>query len=181
MIEFNKVPAAKTLETLDPLTRYEYKVQVVSQLEKILGPRAMASESPTDRVSAKNADKSARRKRDDTTYLGMGSELLTAALLERCDLILGLYYNIYIVQILREKQASFNERIENNFNALKPLFFRSFRSTRFIVLFRIVELPFFIFPTGNITTYATGTSGWVGSTRNIFNITHFARNIFNVF
>lgn len=83
LIEFNKVPAAKTLETLDPLTRYEYKVQVVSQLEKILGPRAMASESPTDRVSAKNADKSARRKRDDTTYLGMGSELLTAALLER--------------------------------------------------------------------------------------------------
>ncbi|XP_053973580.1 hydrocephalus-inducing protein homolog [Hylaeus volcanicus] len=78
-IEFNKIPASETLETLDPLSRYEYKVQAISQLERIVG---QVRESPRDKVSARTGDRSAR-SRKDPSFLGMGTELFAEVLVER--------------------------------------------------------------------------------------------------
>ncbi|XP_043251740.1 hydrocephalus-inducing protein homolog [Colletes gigas] len=82
LIEFNKIPATETMEILDPLSRYEYKVQAILQLEKIIGPRTIANESPRNKISVKTTDKSARRRKG-TSFLGMESDLLAEALSKR--------------------------------------------------------------------------------------------------
>ncbi|XP_026670106.1 hydrocephalus-inducing protein homolog [Ceratina calcarata] len=72
--EFEKIPASDTLEMLDPLSRYEYKIQTILLLEKIVDPR-LTRESPKDK-----GDKSPRKPE---TFLGISDELISEALQER--------------------------------------------------------------------------------------------------
>nr|XP_033321140.1 hydrocephalus-inducing protein homolog [Megalopta genalis] len=76
LIELNKIPDADRLETLDPLSRYEYKIQAILQFEKILGKDyATVSSPPKDSRSA--------RENLKTTYLGVDPKLLVDVLVER--------------------------------------------------------------------------------------------------
>ncbi|XP_076763162.1 uncharacterized protein LOC143430670 [Xylocopa sonorina] len=76
LTELGKIPAPEKLETLDSLSRYEYKIQAILLLERIVDARAI-HESPGDK-----ADRSARMKQE-TTFLGISPALIAEALRER--------------------------------------------------------------------------------------------------
>nr|XP_034173204.1 hydrocephalus-inducing protein homolog isoform X3 [Osmia lignaria] len=65
--ELNKVPAIDVLELLDPLSRYEYKIQGLLLLEKIL-------------------DGGSPRKKQNASFLGIAQELLVEAVEERLSM-----------------------------------------------------------------------------------------------
>ncbi|XP_029041388.2 hydrocephalus-inducing protein homolog [Osmia bicornis bicornis] len=65
--ELNKVPAIDVLELLDPLSRYEYKIQGLLLLEKIL-------------------DGGSPRKKRNASFLGIAQELLVEAVEERLSM-----------------------------------------------------------------------------------------------
>ncbi|CAK9811305.1 Hydrocephalus-inducing protein [Anthophora quadrimaculata] len=76
LLELDRIPTNEKLEMLDPLSRYEYKIETILLLERILEPRALR-ESPTDK-----ADKTSKRKQD-TSLLQVNTELILEALKER--------------------------------------------------------------------------------------------------
>lgn len=75
MTEFSKIPPSEKLELLDPLTRYEYKIQTILLLEKILDVR----ESP--KVKGKSP-----RKKEETvsfSFRDIDPELIAEVLQQR--------------------------------------------------------------------------------------------------
>lgn len=75
MTEFSKIPPSEKLELLDPLTRYEYKIQTILLLEKILDLR----ESP--KVKGKSP-----RKKEETvsfSFRDIDPELIAEVLQQR--------------------------------------------------------------------------------------------------
>lgn len=76
MDELERIPASEKLEMLDPLSRYEYKIQAVLSLEKLVDPREIA-DSARDR-----GDRSPRRSQE-ASLLGIAPELIAEALQER--------------------------------------------------------------------------------------------------
>ncbi|XP_076659704.1 hydrocephalus-inducing protein homolog [Halictus rubicundus] len=81
--ELNKIPEADRLETMDPLSRYEYMIQAILQFEKILGKDYSAvSSTPRDKLSPGTTARSAK-KNVKSTFLGIDPKLLTEALAER--------------------------------------------------------------------------------------------------
>lgn len=67
------------------MSRYEYTVQAVKQLEQIVGSRG--------KVSARSADGSGRKK--ETSFLGMDSKMLGEALEERYPELGNIRINFY--------------------------------------------------------------------------------------
>ncbi|XP_078052175.1 hydrocephalus-inducing protein homolog [Augochlora pura] len=76
LIELNKIPDADRLETLDPLSRYEYKIQAILQFEKILGKDYSTVSSPAK-------DSRSVRENVKTAFLGTDPNLLVEVLTER--------------------------------------------------------------------------------------------------
>lgn len=78
--EFSKIPPTEKLELLDPLTRYEYKIQSVLLLEKILDLR----ESP------KLKGKSPRKKEEivSFSFRDIDPELIIEVLQQRFFLMI---------------------------------------------------------------------------------------------
>lgn len=92
MTEFSKIPPSEKLELLDPLTRYEYKIQTILLLEKILDLR----ESP--KVKGKSP-----RKKEETvsfSFRDIDPELIAEVLQQRFFIMIFKrgnwknYYNI---------------------------------------------------------------------------------------
>lgn len=75
LTEMDKIPFAEKLETLDPLSRYEYKIHTICLLEKIL-TRDAVGKSPTTKGERSP-------KKMETTFLRLAPELLFEALQER--------------------------------------------------------------------------------------------------
>ncbi|XP_076237948.1 hydrocephalus-inducing protein-like [Calliopsis andreniformis] len=72
--DLEKVPPIDKLHSLDPLSRYEYKLQAILNLEKIIGPyETILSISQKEKVS----------KKKETPFLGISPEILAEALQQR--------------------------------------------------------------------------------------------------
>lgn len=81
--ELNKIPDADRLEALDPLSRYEYTIRAILQLERILGKGYSAvSSSPRDKDTPRTVNRSGRRNLEPG-FLGTSSETVIGALAER--------------------------------------------------------------------------------------------------
>ena len=74
--ELDKIPAGEELEVLDPLSRYEYKIQAILLLEKVVDHREIHE------TSRDKEDRGARKKQD-ASFAGITSELIFQALEER--------------------------------------------------------------------------------------------------
>ncbi|XP_076221868.1 hydrocephalus-inducing protein homolog [Nomia melanderi] len=81
--ELNKIPDADRLEALDPLSRYEYRIRAILQLERVLGKGySTVSNSPKDKDTPKTVNRSGRRN-SEPGFLGISSEIAIGALAER--------------------------------------------------------------------------------------------------
>ncbi|XP_048264436.1 LOW QUALITY PROTEIN: hydrocephalus-inducing protein [Bombus terrestris] len=78
LVELDKIPTNEKLEMLDALSRYEYKIQAILLLQKIVD-HCDIHDSPRDR-----GDRSLRKKKD--SFLGITSELIAEALEERLSM-----------------------------------------------------------------------------------------------
>lgn len=74
--ELDKIPAGEKLEVLDPLSRYEYKIQAILLLEKVVDHREIYETS-------RNKEDRGARKKQDASFAGITSELIFQALEER--------------------------------------------------------------------------------------------------
>lgn len=88
LVELDKIPTNEKLEMLDALSRYEYKIQAILLLQKIVDHRDI-NDSPRDR-----GDRSLRKKKD--SFLGITSELIAEALEERFLCYLNLLFFLWI-------------------------------------------------------------------------------------
>ncbi|XP_017761798.1 PREDICTED: LOW QUALITY PROTEIN: hydrocephalus-inducing protein-like [Eufriesea mexicana] len=79
MEELERIPASEKLEMLDPLSRYEYKIQALLSLERLVDHRGIAG-------SAKDRGDSSPRKRQEASLLGIAPELIAEALQERLSM-----------------------------------------------------------------------------------------------
>ncbi|KAK9306551.1 hypothetical protein QLX08_002752 [Tetragonisca angustula] len=77
--ELDKIPAGEELEVLDPLSRYEYKIQAILLLEKVVDHREIHE------TSRDKEDRGARKKQD-ASFAGITSELIFQALEERLSM-----------------------------------------------------------------------------------------------
>ncbi|XP_043589569.1 hydrocephalus-inducing protein homolog [Bombus pyrosoma] len=75
LVELDKIPTNEKLEMLDALSRYEYKIQTILLLQKIVD----IHDSPRDR-----GDRSLRKRKD--SFLGITPELIAEALEERLSM-----------------------------------------------------------------------------------------------
>ncbi|KAG7200298.1 hypothetical protein KM043_017763 [Ampulex compressa] len=96
LAEFNKIPDGGRLESMEPLDRYEYKVQAISQLQKILSRYAVDGLSG-DKTSLKGSQKSGSRRQN--TFLDIDAETLMEVLEER--LSKADYSSGFVVQNLK--------------------------------------------------------------------------------
>lgn len=79
LAELDKIPTDEKLEVLDPLSRYEYKIQAILLLERIVDRREIHE------TSRDKEDRGARKKQD-ASFAGITSELIFQALEERFPL-----------------------------------------------------------------------------------------------
>lgn len=93
LVELDKIPTNEKLEMLDALSRYEYKMQAILLLQKIVDHRDI-HDSPRDR-----GDRSLRRKKD--SFLGITPELIAEALEERflCEITLLLESSFFSMDL----------------------------------------------------------------------------------
>ncbi|CAD1478444.1 unnamed protein product [Heterotrigona itama] len=79
LAELDKIPADEKLEVLDPLSRYEYKIQAILLLEKVVDHREIHEMS-------RDKEDRGTRKKQDASFAGISSELIFQALEERLSM-----------------------------------------------------------------------------------------------